>query len=331
MINKNSRILITGGKGFLGRYVERELRRQDYSNVFTASGVTDGLDLGEEANVGWLFDYTKPDYVVHLACRHGGMGANFRYSGGLMYENLNMSIKIIEEARQYDVKKIVNACDISCYPARCPMPFRETDFWEGYPHFSKGHYSVAKKTIADMLVAYKRQFGMNTLSLIFSDIYGPEDEFDPHAGKIIPALLTNVRFALENDLKDFNVDGSSKSTRDFIYVEDCAKAVVLALENDVDASILNVGSGEETTIKDLVSTVCDSANYIGKIEWNETKAKGVERRCLDITGARQLLSFEPQTKLKDGIDKTLDWFYKAMQAPSQYAPDELPPSLRALR
>jgi GDP-L-fucose synthase len=330
-INFDSRVLITGGKGFLGRHVEKGLRDRGYKNVFTASGVRGGLDLGEEANVGWLFDYTHPDYVIHLACRSGGVGANFRYPGGLMYENLNMSLKIIEEARQYNVKKIVTTADIACYPASCPIPYVEHDFWNGYPHAVKCHYAIAKRTITDLLAAYKRQFGMESVTLICSDIYGPEDEFDPHAGKIIPAALTEARFAAENNTPQFVSRGNSKSTRDFIYVEDCARAVILALENNDIPDLINVGTGLETRIQDLILQICQDFEYEGKMLWEEAQSSGVERRFLDTSRAKKFLNFEAEITVKEGLQKTKEWYMNYLPSPSLHKSNDLPPSMQALR
>ena len=330
-IDFNSRILITGGKGFLGRFVEHKLKSLDYQNVFTASGVRDGLDLGEEANVGWLFDFTRPEYVIHLACRSGGLGANARYPGGLMYENLNMSLKIIEEARQYDVKKIVTVADIACYPYSCPIPYVESDFWNGYPHPSKSHYAIAKRTITDLLFAYKRQFGMDSVTLICSDIYGPEDEFDPHAGKIIPIILTEARFASENKTPKFSSKGSSKSTRDFIHVEDCARAITLALEKTNLPDLINIGTGVETSIQKLILKVCQDFGYEGEMLWQEEKSLGVERRYLDTSRAKETLDFEAEIDLDKGLEQTKEWYINNLPAPQLYPSNDLPPSMQALR
>ena len=330
-IDFNSRILITGGKGFLGRFVENKLKSLGYQNVFTASGVRDGLDLGEEANVGWLFDYTRPEYVIHLASRSGGLGANARYPGGLMYENLNMSLKIIEEARQYDVKKIVTVADIACYPHACPIPYVENDFWNGYPHPSKSHYAIAKRTITDLLFAYKRQFGMDSVTLICSDIYGPEDEFDPHAGKIIPTVLTEARFASENKTPNFSSVGSSKSTRDFIHVEDCARAVTLALEKNNLPDLINIGTGVETNIQELILKVCQDFGYEGKMSWKEEKPMGVERRYLDTSRAKETLDFESEIGLDRGLEQTKEWYINTLPNPQLYPLNDLPPSMQAMR
>jgi len=330
-IGFESRILITGGKGFLGRYVESGLRSRGYKNVFTASGVRDGLDLGEEANVGWLFDYTHPECVIHLACRSGGIGANFRYPGGLMYENLNMSLKIIEEARQYDVKKIVTVADIACYPSSCPIPYVENDFWNGYPHPVKSHYAIAKRTVTDLLVAYKRQFGIDAVTLICSDIYGPEDEFDPHAGKIVPAALTEARFAKENNTPQFVSKGSSKSTRDFVYVEDCARAIVMTLENNNLPDLINIGTGVETKIQDLILKTCKYFEYEGKMIWEEGESSGVVRRFLDTSRAKNVLNFEAKVTLEEGLQKTKDWYMNHLPSPNLYTSEDLPPNMQALR
>jgi GDP-L-fucose synthase len=330
-LSKKSRILITGGKGFLGTHLDEELRNQGYENVFTASGVRQGLDLGEEANVGWLFDFVHPEYVIHLASRNGGVGANFKYAGGLMYENLNMSIKIIEEARQYDVKRIINVADIACYPSNSPIPYVENDFWNGYPHLVKAHYAIAKRTMTDMLSAYRKQFGMKNTTLIFSDIYGPKDEFDPHAGKIIPSVLTEARFSVENNVPQFVSSGSSKSTRDFIYVDDCVKAISLALENENTPELMNIGSGVETKITELIKNICELYGYEGDMIWQEKPSHGIERRFLDTSRAKKYLGFEAQTSLETGIAKTINWYNTNMSSPQLYRAKDLPPSLQALR
>jgi len=331
MISPSDRILITGGQGFLGKFVEKALRAKDYKDVFTAGGLRQGLDLGEEANVGWLFDYTQPTAVIHLASKNGGVLANAKYPGGLMYENLNMGLRIIEEARHYDCKKFINVGDICSYPASCPIPFNEEDFWNGYPHPVKFHYSIANKTLSTILDGYKRQFSFDSTTLVFTDLYGPGDEFDPHASKFIPSILTRVRFAIEKSLDILEVSGESQATRDFLFVEDAANAIVLALENPTPSSIINVGSGKETGIKDLVEKVCKILGYEGGLKWNEKPSLGSTRRCLDISRAKKFLGFSPETSLDDGIKQTAGWFFENLPPPQLYSSDDLPPSMNALR
>ena len=326
-----SRILITGGQGFLGKFVEKALRDKGYKNVFTAGGLRQGVDLGEVANVGWLIDYTKPDAVIHLASKHGGISANNKYPGGLMYENLNMGLRIIEEARQYDCKKFINVGDICSYPANCPVPFSEKDFWSGYPHPLKAHYGIAKKTLAMVLDGYKKQFGLDSTTLILTDLYGPNDEFDPHASKFIPSLLTRIRFNIDQTIDTFETWGDSQSTRDFLFIEDAADAVVLALEKSTDIPIINIGSGQETNIKDLTERACKILNYNGNIKWNESPSAGTVRRFLDISRANSILGFSPKVLLNEGIQQTAEWFFKELPPPKLYSSDALPPNMDALR
>ena len=326
-----SRILITGGQGFLGGFVEKALQDKGYKNVFTAGGLRQGVDLGEVANVGWLFDYTKPDAVIHLASKHGGISANTNYPGGLMYENLNMGLRIIEEARQYDCKKFINVGDICSYPANCPLPFNEKDFWNGYPHPLKSHYGIAKKTLAVVLDGYKKQFDLDSTTLVFTDLYGPNDEFDPHASKFIPSLLTRIRFNIERSIDTLEMWGDSQSTRDFLFVEDAANAVVLALEKPIDLPIINIGSGQETRIRDLTKRACEILEYDGDIQWNKSLSAGLARRCLDISRAKTVLGFFPRTSLDDGIRQTASWFFEHLPSPRLHDSDDLPPSMSALR
>ena len=331
MITSRSRILITGGQGFLGKAVERTLREKGYEHVFTAGGLRQGLDLGEVANVGWLFDHTKPDAVIHLAARHGGIQANSKYPGGLMYENLNMSLAIIEEARQYNCKKIVNVCDVCYYPANCPIPFREEDFWNGSPHPIKSHYAIARKTIATLLDAYKKQFAIDSTTLILTDLYGPEDDVDPHSSKLIPSFLTTVRYHIHQELDTLEVKGDPNSSRDLLFVEDAADAIVLALEKPTAPSIINVGSGEEISVKYLLDKVCLMLDYKGSIQWKKELSYGQSRRCLDISRAKTVLGFTPSVDLPNGLGVTAKWFYETQPTPQLYSSEDLPPSMGAIR
>tara|TARA_R100000008_G_C3581941_1_gene169164 strand:- start:1007 stop:2002 length:996 start_codon:yes stop_codon:yes gene_type:complete len=331
MITNRSRVLITGGQGFLGKAVERALREKGYEHVFTAGGLRQGLDLGEKANIGWLFDSTKPDAVIHLAAKHGGIRANAKYPGGLMYENLNMGLMVVEEARQYNCKKIVNVCDVCAYPSNCPVPFKEEDFWNGQPHPVKSHYAIAKKAIVTLLDGYKKQFGIDSTTLILADLYGPEDNFDPHTNKMIPSFLTKVRYCVGRGLSPLEVWGDSSSTRDLLFVDDAADAITLALEKPTAPSIINVGSDTEISTKDLLDKVCLMLDYKGSIEWKLEAAYGQKRRSLDTSRAKTVLGFTPSVSLEDGLDVTARWFYETQPAPQMYSSNDLPPSMSALR
>ena len=327
-INKDDSVLITGGKGFLGKWLYNRLDKSGYTRLTAVGGTKDGVDLGEEAHIGWLFDMYRPDVIIHLAARVGGIGANMKYPGGFLYENLNMGIKMIEEARQYECKKFIMMGTVCAYPKYCSVPFKEEDIWNGYPEETNAPYGIAKKTLMEMLQAYHRQFGMNTINLVPTNMYGPGDNFDPRASHVIPAIMSRIAYARENNEPELEVWGSGEASREFLFVEDCAEAIQLAMENhDDDPSPINIGTGTETKIKDLIVLLCEIMEYEGEIVWNNQKPDGQPRRCLDVTKAKEKFGFSSSTSLREGLEITSRW-YNSHMSPYSKPLSELPPTER---
>ena len=327
-INKDDSVLITGGRGFLGKWLYDRLNKAGYTRLTAVGGTKDGVDLGEEAHVGWMFDMYRPDVIIHLAARVGGIGANMKYPGGFLYENLNMGIKLIEEARQYECKKFIMMGTVCSYPKYCPVPFKEEDIWNGYPEETNAPYGIAKKTLMEMLQAYHRQFGMNTISLVPTNMYGPGDNFDPRASHVIPAIMSRIAHAKENNDPELEVWGSGEASREFLFVGDCAEAIQLAMENhDDDPSPINIGTGSETKIKDLIGLLCEIMEYEGEIVWNDQKPDGQPRRCLNVTKAKEKFGFSSSTPLRKGLEITFSWYDNHM-APYKKPLNELPPTER---
>ena len=327
-INKSEDVvLITGGRGFLGKRLYQLLNYSGYEKVVAMGGTKDGVDLGEEAVVGWMFDNYNPDVVIHLAARVGGIGANMKYPGGFLYENLNMGVKVIEEARQHGCKKFILAGTVCSYPKNCPVPFKEDDLWNGYPEETNAPYGIAKKTLMEMLLAYRKQFGFNGVSLIPVNMYGPGDNHDPRASHVIPAIISRVGYAKANGEKSMEVWGSGNASREFLYVDDCAEAVMLAMERYNEADPVNIGTGVETNIRDLIELICELMEYDGEIVWNDEKPDGQPRRCLDVARAQEGFGFNASTSLREGLERTLEWCGNAEFFLKQV--NELPPTERA--
>ena len=327
-INKSEDVvLITGGRGFLGKRLYQLLNYSGYEKVVAMGGTNAGVDLGEEAVVGWMFDNYNPDVVIHLAARVGGIGANMKYPGGFLYENLNMGVKVIEEARQHGCKKFILAGTVCSYPKNCPVPFKEDDLWNGYPEETNAPYGIAKKTLMEMLLAYRKQFGFNGVSLIPVNMYGPGDNHAPRASHVIPAIISRVGYAKANGEKSMEVWGSGNASREFLYVDDCAEAVMLAMERYNEADPVNIGTGVETNIRDLIELICELMEYDGEIVWNDEKPDGQPRRCLDEARAQEGFGFNASTSLREGLERTLEWCGNAEFFLKQV--NELPPTERA--
>lgn len=306
MVNKDSNILLTGASGFLGGYVSDWLIAAGYENVYTAEGSTKGLDLRDEATIGWLLDWAKPDCVIHLASRNSGLQNNARYPAGIMYENLTMSLKLLEESRQSGVKKFIMAGDMCCYSDQVPSPFRETDLWMGRSHISKRFYGHTKRILMDFNTALSNQFDWCGINLIFSDIYGIGDKWNPLYGKIIPSAISNIMAAKDED-RELNIFGSPKAERDFINVADAANAILLCVEKQNEPNIYNVGSGKSTNIGDLHEMIAKASGYEKEIIWNEEEIKGPPKRALNIQRIKNDLGWEPIVNLETGLTSLVKW------------------------
>jgi len=301
-------IVVTGGAGFLGGFVVRDLKERGYRNIIVPRRKE--YDLTREADVERLYADHKPAVVMHLAAEVGGIGANRDNPGRFFFANAAMGLHLIEGARKNKVKKFVQVGTICAYPKFTPVPFREEELWNGYPEETNAPYGVAKKALLVMCQAYRQQYGLNSIYLLPVNLYGPNDNFDLHTSHVIPALIRKCVEARDRGDQQITAWGTGSASREFLYVEDCAKGLVTALEKYDSTEPMNLGSGREITIKDLTELVARLANFKGRIIWDTTKPDGQPRRCLDVTRAKKEIGFVAGTSLEDGIAKTIAWYEK---------------------
>lgn len=303
---KNKRILVTGGKGFLGSNVVAELKKKECKEIFLFG--SDEYNLVKMDNIVKLLDDSRPDIIIHLAAKVGGIGANAANPAGFFYDNLMMGVQLIEVARQRGVKKFVTIGTVCSYPKFAKVPFKEDDIWDGYPEETNAPYGLAKKMLLVQTQAYNQQYGFNGIFLLQVNLYGPNDNFDLNSSHVIPALIRKCITAINNGDDEIVIWGDGSPTREFMYVEDAAKAIVLATENYDKTEPMNLGSGSEISIKDLVGLIVKVTGFKGKIVWDKTKPNGQPRRGLDTTRAETELNFKAQMSLEEGIKRTVEWY-----------------------
>jgi len=302
-----NKIIVTGGHGFLGKAVCKRLEMCGYDMNHVVVPRSKEYDLTKQSQCEKLFSKHNPSTVIHLAATCGGIGANRQNPGVYFYNNMSMGINVIENCRKYNTNKIILVGTVCSYPKYCQTPFKEDDIWLGYPEETNAPYGIAKKSLYVMLDAYRQQYGLNSLVLIPTNLYGPNDNFDDNSSHVIPALIKKIHKCKLNNEK-LTVWGDGSATREFLYVEDAARAIVQGI--DVDSSnIINLGSGEEISILDLVYTICNIMKFdTSMIEWDTSKPNGQPKRMLDISRARQELKWQNQTTLMDGLSKTIEWY-----------------------
>ena len=303
-IDKKSNILVTGGTGFLGKAVIQELRFKDYRNAFP---IGSSVDLRDQIECHGVFGMFRPTIVIHLAAKVGGIGANKKNPGRFLYDNLSMGANTIELARQYGINKFIMVGTVCSYPKFTQVPFKEEDIWNGYPEETNAPYGIAKKTLMQMIISYKEQYDFNGINLIPVNLYGPSDNFDPDISHVIPALILKFDEAIQNNKKEVEVWGTGSASREFLFVEDCAEAIVMAMEEHNDPQPVNIGTGKEVSIKGLVELIADKMGYEGEIVWDTSKPDGQPRRCLDTSKAKKF-GFKAETSLEDGLVETIEWF-----------------------
>ncbi|MBN1656740.1 MAG: GDP-L-fucose synthase [Deltaproteobacteria bacterium] len=302
---RGKRIMVTGGEGFLGSRLVAQLRAAD-AEVFVAR--SSEYDLVQQQNVHELYRDSRPELVFHLAARVGGIGANQRNPGRFFYDNLQMGVHIIEEGRLAGISKVVVVATICAYPKFTPVPFAEKDLWNGYPEETNAPYGIAKKALLVMAQAYRQQYGLNTLVLFPVNLYGPGDNFDLEDSHVIPAMIRKCvesKLAREDSIVLW---GDGSPTREFLYVDDCARALVLAAQHYDSSEAVNVGAGFEIKMRDLAELICELTEFEGKIIWDTARPNGQPRRMLDTTRARERFGFTATTSFKDGLKKTIAWY-----------------------
>ncbi|MFA5771254.1 MAG: GDP-L-fucose synthase [Thermoplasmata archaeon] len=299
-------VLVTGGAGFLGKRVVENLQKLGCKNIFVPR--SKDWDLRREEIAEELFRRNKFDLVIHLAAVVGGIGANSENPGKFFYDNIMMGVLMMEKARLADVKKFVALGTICAYPKFTPVPFKEGDLWNGYPEETNAPYGLAKKMLLVQAQAYRQQYGFNAVYLLPVNLYGPGDNFDPRSSHVIPALIKKCIDARESNADEIIVWGDGSATREFIYVEDAAKGIVLAAEKYNKPEPVNLGSGFEISIKDLVSTIVQETVFKGRIVWDRTKPNGQPRRCLNTSRAFKEFGFKAETNFRTGLKKTIEWY-----------------------
>ncbi len=299
------RVLVTGGTGFLGVHVCKGLRQRSVELVVPTHAE---YDLTEQRAVRSLLAKERPDVVVHLAAEVGGIGANRANPGRYFFANAAMGINVIEESRRIGVEKLVQVGTVCAYPKHTRVPFKEEDLWDGYPEETNAPYGVAKKALLVMLQAYRDQYGFNGIYLLPVNLYGPGDNFDLETSHVIPALIRKFVDARETGADHVDVWGTGSASREFLYVEDAARAIVMAAELYDGSEPVNVGAGREIRIRDLVDFIAAITNYSGEIRWDSTKPDGQPRRMLDTSRAKEYFGFEAQIDLEEGLRNTVAWW-----------------------
>lgn len=300
------RILVTGGAGFLGKYVVKKLEESGCDEVFVPRS-TD-YDLVEMESAKRLYRDARPDIIIHLAAKVGGIGANMKNPGSFFYENLMMGVQMMEQGRLFRVDKFVAIGTICAYPKFTPVPFKEDDLWNGYPEETNAPYGLAKKMLLVQSQAYRQQYGFNSIFLLPVNLYGPCDNFDLESSHVIPALIRKAVEAKDRGDTRFVAWGSGKVSREFLYVEDAADGIVLAAEKYNKPDPVNLGVGFEISIKELAELICELVGFNGEIEWDASKPDGQPRRCLDTSKAKTEFDFEAKTDLREGLRRTIEWY-----------------------
>lgn len=303
---KNKRIVITGGTGFLGRQLVDNLVRQGYRDLFVVDHKA--YDLVRIEDIRRLYVETRPEIVIHLAAKVGGIGFNRENPAALFYENLMMGVQLLHEGFRAGLEKFVAIGTICAYPKFTPVPFHESALWDGYPEETNAPYGLAKKMMLVQSQAYRRQYGFNSIFLLPVNLYGPGDNFDPRSSHVIPALIKKCVDATRNKTQVITVWGTGQATREFFYVEDAAEAIRLATEKYNTSEAMNLGAGFEISIKALVELIVELTGFSGRIIWDATQPDGQPRRMLDTSRAFRELGFKAATDLQEGLKKTIAWY-----------------------
>lgn len=302
----DSKILVTGGAGFLGSHVVEVLKARGARQIVVPRSAE--FDLTDAHATRSLFETHRPDLVLHLAARVGGIGANRRHPGTFFRDNMAMGLHVLEEARRAGTPKVVVAGTICAYPKFAPVPFREEDLWNGYPEETNAPYGIAKKALLVMAQAYRKEFGSKFVVVFPVNLYGPRDNFDLEDSHVIPAMIRKFVEARLRGERSVVLWGDGSPTREFLYVEDAAEGLVRAAERYDGEEPVNLGAGREVSMRDLAATIAKAAGYDGDIVWDTSRPNGQPRRMLDVSRAREWFGFEARTTLEEGLAKTIGWY-----------------------
>ena len=298
-----NRVLVTGGAGFLGSYVVSRIKE---ARTIVPRSFTD--DLRDKYRCEQLFFREQPDAVIHLAATCGGIGANRASPGKYFYDNMLMGLNIIECCHSFKTAKLVLVGTVCSYPKHCPVPFKEEDIWNGYPEETNAAYGIAKKSLYIMTKAYQEQYGLNSTVLILSNLYGPRDNFKDESSHVIPALIKKIYKAKAGNLPNVEIWGDGTPTREFLYADDAARAIVSSLDYQTDAEPINIGTGQEISIRELAYKIKNIMQYDGDILFNPEYPNGQPRRCVNTEKAEKLFNFKALIDLGTGLENTIDWY-----------------------
>ncbi len=303
---EHPRVCVTGGGGFLGSFVQEALRRRGVTDIFIPT--IEKYDLRTLDGIQRMLDDARPDVIIHLAALAGGIGANRARPAEFFYDNLMMGVPLMHEAWRSNVKKFVAIGTICAYPKFTPIPFKEENLWEGYPEETNAPYGLAKKMLLVQAQAYRQQYGYNAIYLLPVNLYGPRDNFDLETSHVIPALIRKCIEAQEKNTGQIVLWGDGSPTREFLYVRDAAEGIVAAAERYNDSEPVNLGSGQEISIKDLADLIARLTGFTGEIVWDTNKPNGQPRRALDTSRAADFFGWRAATSFEDGLKETIAWY-----------------------
>ena len=299
------KVLVTGGAGFLGKHLVPMLKSNG-ADIFIPR--SKNHDLRKEVDVDRLFKQYRPEIVIHMAAHGGGIGHMRKHPGSIFYDNIMMDTLVIEKSRECNVNKFVGIGTVCSYPKFTSTPFKEEDLWKGYPEETNAAYGLSKKMMLVQTQAYREEYGFNGIHLLLVNMYGPYDNFNFETSHVIPALIRKFIEAVSNNKKEVEVWGTGKASREFLYVEDAARAIILATGRYNKPEPINIGAGFEIKIKDLVELIAELTGFKGEIVWDTSKPDGQPRRCLDVSRAKEEFGFQAKVDFREGLEKTIEWY-----------------------